>query len=97
MVLDVCPISNLRTGSVGSLADHPLPELAAAGIACSVSTDDPAMFGTDLGADYAAALQLGVTARDCYLAGQRGALCDAQTKSELQLIGEEFDWAGIAA
>jgi aminodeoxyfutalosine deaminase len=70
-----------------------LPELAAAGIACSVSTDDPAMFGTDLTADYAAALRLGVTARDCYLAGQRGALCDAQTKGELQRVGEAFDWA----
>jgi aminodeoxyfutalosine deaminase len=75
----------------------PLPELAAAGIACSVSTDDPAMFGTDLAADYAAALHLGVTGRDCYLAGQRGALCDAQTRSELEQIGEALDWAGIGA
>jgi aminodeoxyfutalosine deaminase len=94
VVLDVCPISNLRTGVVGSLAEHPLPELAAAGIACSVSTDDPAMFGTDLAAEYAAALELGVTARDCYLAGQRGALCDAPTRTELQQIGDAFDWAG---
>jgi aminodeoxyfutalosine deaminase len=97
MVLDVCPISNLRTGVVGSLAEHPLPDLVAAGIACSVSTDDPAMFGTDLTADYAAAMKLGVTARDCYLAGQHGALCDAQTRSELQRIGEDFDWAGAEA
>jgi aminodeoxyfutalosine deaminase len=97
VVLDVCPISNLRTGVVDSLAEHPLPQLAAAGVSCSVSTDDPAMFGTDLAADYAAALKLGVTARDCYLAGQRGALCDARTRSELQHIGDTFDWAGIAA
>jgi aminodeoxyfutalosine deaminase len=94
VVLDVCPISNLRTGVVGSLAEHPLPELAAAGIACSVSTDDPAMFGTDLAAEYAAAIELGVTARDCYLAGQRGALCDSPTKTELQQIGDAFNWAG---
>jgi aminodeoxyfutalosine deaminase len=97
VVLDVCPISNLRTGVVASLDKHPLPELAGAGIFCSVSTDDPAMFGTDLTADYAAATKLGVTARDCYLAGQRGALCDARTKSQLQQIGEVFDWAGIDA
>jgi aminodeoxyfutalosine deaminase len=97
VVLDVCPVSNLRTGVVDSLAEHPLPALVAAGVACSVSTDDPAMFGTDLSADYAAARQLGVTARDCYLAGQRGALCDAQTARELQRIGEAFDWAGIEA
>jgi aminodeoxyfutalosine deaminase len=97
VVLDVCPISNLRTGVVGSLAEHPLPQLAAAGIACSVSTDDPAMFGTDLSAEYAAAIELGVTARDCYLAGQRGALCDTATKSDLQQTGDAFDWAGIVA
>jgi aminodeoxyfutalosine deaminase len=97
VVLDVCPISNLRTGVVDSLAEHPLPRLAAAGIACSVSTDDPAMFGTDLAADYAAARELGVTGRDCYLAGQRGVLCDARTKSQLQKIGDAFDWAGMVA
>ena len=97
VVLDVCPISNLRTGAVASLAEHPLPQLVAAGVACSVSTDDPAMFGTDLSADYAAARQLGVPARDCYQAGLRGALCDQRTRHELQQIGEAFDWAGLAA
>ncbi len=96
VVLDVCPISNLRTGVVASLAEHPLPVLTAAGVACSVSTDDPAMFGTDLAAEYAAAIELGVTARDCYLAGQRGALCDPRTKSELKQISDAFDWAAVA-
>jgi aminodeoxyfutalosine deaminase len=97
VVLDVCPISNLRTGVVSSLAEHPLPRLAAAGIFCSVSTDDPAMFATDLAADYAAALELGVTAQDCYLAGLRGALCDEQSKSGLRQLGDAFDWAGAGA
>jgi len=91
-VLDVCPISNLRTGVVASLAEHPLPRLVAAGVACSVSTDDPAMFGTDLTADYAAAARLGVSARDCYRAGLRGALCDQQTKAVLQQTGAAFGW-----
>ncbi|MBO0817225.1 MAG: adenosine deaminase [Actinobacteria bacterium] len=96
VVLDVCPISNLRTGVVTSLAEHPLPRLVAAGVACSVSTDDPAMFGTDLTADYAAARHLGVSAWDCYKAGLRGALCDQQAKQGLQQIGEAFDWARLA-
>jgi phosphoribosyl-dephospho-CoA transferase len=55
------------------------------------------MFDTDLSADYAAARELGVSARECYLAGQRGALCDAPTKSELEQIGDAFAWAGIDA
>jgi len=96
VVLDVCPISNLRTGAVAALAEHPLPRLVAAGVPCSVSTDDPAMFGTDLTADYAAAMRLGVSARDCYLAGVRGALCDQQSKDRLRQAGEAFDWTGLA-
>ena len=91
-VLDVCPISNLRTGVVASLAEHPLPGLVAAGVRCSVSTDDPAMFGTDLTADYAAAQQLGVTAETCYAAGVQGALCDEPTRAALHRAGQDFGW-----
>ena len=97
IVLDVCPISNLRTRVVASLAEHPLPALVAAGVACSVSTDDPAMFGTDLSTDCAAAVELGVSPRDCYAAGVQGALCDERTRAELEQIGAAFDWASARA
>ena len=97
IVLDVCPISNLRTGAVASLAEHPLPVLAAAGVLCSVSTDDPAMFGTDLAADYAAAQQLGVSAESCYQAGLHGALCDEKTRAALRQAGEACDWTRAGA
>jgi aminodeoxyfutalosine deaminase len=83
IVLDVCPVSNLRTKVVPSLAEHPLPALVAAGVPCTVSTDDPAMFGTDLGKDYAAAAELGVSPADCFQAGLRGALCDDELRAEL--------------
>jgi aminodeoxyfutalosine deaminase len=92
-VLDVCPISNLRTRVVPSLDQHPLPQLVAAGIPCSVSTDDPAMFGTDLAADYVAARELGVSPQACYQAGLRGALCDEETRAALARAGEACDWA----
>src|SRR5439155_14917262 len=59
-VLDLCPLSNLRTGAVRSLAEHPLPRLVAAGVRCSISTDDPAMFDTDLSRDYDAATAFGL-------------------------------------
>jgi len=87
VVLDVCPISNLRTRVVGSLEEHPLPMLVAAGVRCSISTDDPAMFGTDLAQDYEAAAVLGLDPRDAYDAGLAGALCDDDTKSRLRDIG----------
>jgi aminodeoxyfutalosine deaminase len=87
LVLDVCPTSNVRTGVVASLAAHPLPQLRSAGIPCTVNTDDPAMFGTDLGKELAAAEQLGVLAGDAFAAGVAGALCDDVTRASLAEIG----------
>jgi aminodeoxyfutalosine deaminase len=92
-VLDVCPLSNLRTGAVPSLADHPLPRLVAAGVRCSISTDDPAMFDTDLSRDYEAATSFGLDPRSFYDAGVAGALCGEETRARLQSIGDSFDWA----
>lgn len=94
-VLDVSPVSNVRTGAVGSLAEHPLPKLVAAGIRCSISTDDPAMFDTDLTRDYDAARSLGVDPQSAYEAGVEGALCDETTRERLRGIGRDFDWARI--
>ena len=91
-VLDVCPLSNLRTGAVASLADHPLPQLVAAGVLCSISTDDPAMFDTDLTRDYEAAESLGLSPRAAYEAGVAGALCDEETRARLQTVGAQHDW-----
>ena len=91
-VLDVCPISNVRLGIVPSLAEHPLPQLVAAGVRCSISTDDPAMFDTDLTRDYEAAASLGVSPRTAYEAGLAGALCDDETRSRLRQIGDAFAW-----
>jgi len=93
LVLDVCPISNLRTGAVRSLDEHPLPQLVAAGVACSISTDDPEMFDTDLSREYAAATSLGLSPRLFYEAGVEGALCDSETKSRLEAVGDTYGWS----
>jgi aminodeoxyfutalosine deaminase len=92
LVLDVCPISNVRTGAVRSLDEHPLRRLVTAGVRCSVSTDDPAMFDTDLTRDYEAAATLGLSPRAAYEAGVRGALCDAATRDRLEEVGAAFRW-----
>jgi aminodeoxyfutalosine deaminase len=86
LVLDVCPTSNLRTGVVPSLEEHPLPRLRAAGVPCTINTDDPAMFGTDLGREYELAARLGVSAAEAYAAGVAGALCDDETRARLAML-----------
>jgi len=67
--LEICPISNVRTGALArqldrnraTLQDHPLPQLLRHGIPIVLSTDDPAMFHTDLSGEYAAAEQMGLS------------------------------------
>jgi aminodeoxyfutalosine deaminase len=86
-------VSNVRTRAVASLADHPLPQLLAAGVPCSISTDDPAMFATDLAADYAAAAELGLSAEAAFAAGLEGALCDDATRTRIAAIGDAHTWA----
>ena len=50
------------------------------------------MFDTDLTRDYEAAAALGVSPRAAYEAGLAGALCDDETRTRLQQIGESHDW-----
>jgi aminodeoxyfutalosine deaminase len=56
--LEVCPTSNVATRSVAGPEQHPLPEIAAAGVPFSINSDDPPMFGTDLNTEYAVAARL---------------------------------------
>jgi adenosine deaminase len=58
ITLEVCPTSNLRTRSVPSLAEHPLPTLVAAGVPVTINSDDPPMFSTTLNREYAIAADL---------------------------------------
>ncbi|MDQ7992165.1 MAG: adenosine deaminase, partial [Propionicimonas sp.] len=52
--LTVCPVSNVRLNGVASLAEHPLPQLLAAGVVATVNSDDPAYFGAYVDENYAA-------------------------------------------
>ena len=96
LVLDVTPISNVRTGAVASLEQHPLPELVRAGVRCSISTDDPVMFDTDLTREYEAVERLGLEPQALYQAALTGALCDDGTKVRLERIGVAHDWSSTA-
>jgi aminodeoxyfutalosine deaminase len=96
-VLDVCPVSNVRVGVVPSLEEHPLPKLVEEGVLCSLSTDDPPFFDTDLTKEYEAACSLGLYPRGFYEAGVAGALCDEPTRARLASIGESYDWSALDA
>lgn len=50
--LEMCPLSNVRTGVVDALGNHPIREYVQQGIVVTVNTDDPKMFDTSLAQEY---------------------------------------------
>jgi adenosine deaminase len=81
IALDVCPTSNVCTGALARqlgrptavLDEHPLATLLAAGVPVTLSTDDPAMFHTDLVSEYQACMgRLGLTAADTLRLAEAG-------------------------
>jgi adenosine deaminase/aminodeoxyfutalosine deaminase len=46
--LEVCPTSNVATGLIARIEDHPLPRFLERGLIVTLNSDDPAMFGTSL-------------------------------------------------
>jgi adenosine deaminase len=51
--LDICPSSNYLLSVVPSLDEHPLKQLLAAGVPCTINSDDPLLFGSSLLQEYA--------------------------------------------
>jgi adenosine deaminase len=98
--VEACPFSNVRTGVTDRLADHPVRRLFDAGVRVSVSTDDPAMFGTRLSEEFAALHgQLGFgaddiralvlqAAQDCWLVPDRKARLIESLRADPTLSGD---------
>lgn len=65
ILLEVCLTSNVHTGIVPSIKEHPLATLMAHGVPVSLNTDDPAISGITLTGEYVAAVtELGLTEDD---------------------------------
>ncbi len=54
VTFDVCPLSNVGLKVVPAMQDHPIRRLMAAGVRCTVSTDDPLCFANSLNEEYEA-------------------------------------------
>jgi adenosine deaminase len=76
--LELCPVSNVCTGVVSSIAEHPIREYFERGLIISVNTDDPIMFGTTLDKEYELLVQ------ECGFTRQE--IC------QLILLGIESSW-----
>jgi len=50
--VEMCPISNVRTGVVKTYEEHPVRRYFERGVNLSINTDDPKMFGNSLAEEY---------------------------------------------
>lgn len=90
--LEVCLTSNVATGAVAALEQHPIAAMVAAGVPVTINSDDPPMFATTLNREYDIAARLldldesGVV--DLAKAAVNASFADASTKHAL---GAEID------
>jgi adenosine deaminase len=67
ITIETCPISNVRTGVIKSVKEHPIREFIRRGINVTVNSDDPTLFGTDINNEYLAIHQnLGFTVKELF-------------------------------
>ncbi len=83
VALEVCLTSNLQTGAVKRLADHPLPKFLDCGVPATLNTDDPAVSGITLTHEYGAAVkELGFELPDLEGLGRNAARAAFLPESE---------------
>lgn len=86
--VEMCPLSNVRTGVVASIDKHPVKEFFDKGLMVFVNTDDPEMFNNTMTDEYEVCInELGFDMngiRQLALNAVRSAWCDDEMKSKLE-------------
>ena len=105
VVLESCISSNVRTGALAaqtgqpgaSVAAHPLAKLMAQGSLVTLSTDDPAMFHTDLLMEYSHAASLGLSNPQLLQLAEQSFTASFLPPNEKRQLLEDFRAAGKSA
>ena len=95
IAIEMCPVSNLRTGVVSSIKEHPIRDFFDKGLLVTVSSDDPSLFHTSMNNEYLQLHEhLNFSVEELYqisLNGIQTAFIDDGMKSELRKrFSEEY-------
>jgi adenosine deaminase len=95
--LEMCPISNVRTGVVPDIASHPVRRYVDRGLAVTINSDDPKMFGNSLAQEYRLLHQACGFSQDeirrCILQGVRASWLPEERKRALaERIQSDIHW-----
>lgn len=87
VTLEICPTSNLQTGAVRRLGQHPLTDLMTLGLRVTINTDDPSISDTTLTDEYMVVmLTMGTTLEQIkrtIITAAEGAFLPLDEKKEL--------------
>jgi adenosine deaminase len=95
VALDMCPTSNVQSGSVASLAAHPMAALHRRGVCVTLSTDDPTISAVSLSDEYVNAMRaIGLTPRELWAINLNSLKVAFADEAALQRLRDEFQgWA----
>ena len=91
--LEVSPHSNYCLGIVKKDENHPIRKMLDAGLNCTVNSDDPAMFSTNLTNEYCMLYDQGFTMEELWelnLNGLKASFLSDANKSRYISIFEKF-------
>jgi adenosine deaminase len=96
VTFEVCPTSNLQSGVVADIIDHPLPRMLEAGLDVTINTDDPSISQIDLSDEIELAcesLAMGMDQVQAAImsAGKAAFLPEAVKEELVQSLEEEFN------
>ena len=87
-VFEICLTSNVQSGAVPSLQNHPFPRMIEAGLQVTLNSDDPGISDISLSDEYLTAIDsfdLSLeTLRGLILAGAQAAFLPAKSKDQLE-------------
>jgi len=89
--LEVCPTSNYCLGVVRRGEPHPLRRLVDAGVFCTVNSDDPPMFGTDLVGEYRLLAEQGFTWDELWRLSRNAVEAAFLSEDEKAALRREWD------
>jgi adenosine deaminase len=95
IVFEVCPVSNYAIGSTPIDQPHPIRQMVDMGLRVTVNTDDPAMFSTNLAAQYQLLADQGFSWDELW--NLNTATLDATFLSDAEKATYKREWDDFAA
>ncbi|MGB3479517.1 MAG: adenosine deaminase [bacterium] len=90
--LEICVISNVRTGVCGSIEAHPIKKYFKQGLMVTVNSDDPVMFNTTISQEYLVLVKkLGFTINDLKRLSMNGIKASFMSDKDKQLMEDQFE------